>query len=90
MSKTILSGIRATGRLHFGNYLGAVQNFVDFQKPEHQCFYFIADWHTLTTLKETQHLQTNLIEIVKDYVAAASTQKNQPYTHSPASLKLRS
>lgn len=70
MSKTILSGIRATGRLHFGNYLGAVQNFVDFQKPEHQCFYFVADWHTLTTLKETQHLQSNLIEMVKDYVAA--------------------
>lgn len=70
MSKTILSGIRATGRLHFGNYLGAVQRFVDFQGPGHQCFYFVADWHTLTTLKDTQQLQTNVIEIVKDYVAA--------------------
>jgi tryptophanyl-tRNA synthetase len=70
MKNTILSGIRATGRLHFGNYLGAVQNFVNFQRPENQCFYFVADWHTLTTLKETQHLQTNLIEMVKDYIAA--------------------
>lgn len=70
MNKTILSGIRATGRLHFGNYLGAVQNFVDFQRPGHECFYFVADWHTLTTLKDTTHLQTNLIEMVKDYVAA--------------------
>lgn len=70
MTKTILSGIRATGRLHFGNYLGAVRNFVDFQKPENQCYYFVADWHTLTTLKDTEDLQSNLIEIVKDYVAA--------------------
>jgi tryptophanyl-tRNA synthetase len=48
--QTILSGIRATGRLHFGNLMGAVQHFVDFQKPENQCLYFIADLHTLTTI----------------------------------------
>lgn len=70
MSKIILSGIRATGRLHFGNFLGAVQNFVKFQRPENTCLYFIADWHTLTTLSNPDELRGNLIEIVKDYLAA--------------------
>lgn len=70
MSEIILSGIRATGRLHFGNFLGAVQNFVKFQQPGNTCLYFVADWHTLTTLKNPEELRKNLIEMVKDYVAA--------------------
>ena len=70
MFEIVLSGIRATGRLHFGNFLGAVQNFVKFQKPGNKCLYFIADWHTLTTLQSPEELRGNLIEIVKDYIAA--------------------
>ncbi len=70
MAETVLSGIRATGRLHFGNFLGAVRNFVDFQKEGNTCLYFIADWHTLTTLQNPEELRQNLIEIVKDYLAA--------------------
>jgi len=70
MSETILSGIRATGRLHFGNFLGAIQNFVRFQQSGNTCLYFIADWHTLTTLKDPEELRKNLVEIVKDYIAA--------------------
>ena len=70
MSDIVLSGIRATGRLHFGNFLGAVQNFVKFQQPGNTCLYFIADWHTLTTLNNPEELRGNLIEIVKDYIAA--------------------
>ncbi len=66
----VLSGIRATGRLHFGNYLGAVNNFVKYQQEENTCLYFIADLHTLTTLENPQELRDNLIEIVKDYLAA--------------------
>ncbi|OGE74626.1 tryptophan--tRNA ligase [Candidatus Giovannonibacteria bacterium RIFCSPLOWO2_02_FULL_45_28] len=66
----VLSGIRATGRLHFGNFLGAVQNFVKYQKDGNICLYFIADWHTLTTLENPEELRTNLTEIVKDYLAA--------------------
>ncbi len=68
--ETVLSGIRATGRLHFGNFLGAVQNFVKFQQPGNTCLYFIADWHTLTSLEDPNKLRGNLIEIVKDYIAA--------------------
>ena len=70
MKELVLSGIRATGRLHFGNFLGAVQNFVKFQQPDNTCLYFIADWHTLTTLDNPEELRGNLIEIVKDYIAA--------------------
>lgn len=70
MREIVLSGIRATGRLHFGNFLGAVSNFVKFQKPENTCLYFIADLHTLTTLENPDELRKNLIEIVKDYLAA--------------------
>ncbi len=76
MSEVILSGIRATGRLHFGNFIGAVRHFVDFQKPGNQCFYFIADLHTLTTLKDPNELRKNLREIVKDYLAAGLNPEN--------------
>lgn len=83
MSKIILSGIRATGRLHFGNYLGAVKNFVDFQTKDNECYYFVADFHTLTTKKDTDNLQLNLIEIVKDYIAAGlDPEKSTIYAQS--------
>lgn len=66
----VLSGIRATGRLHFGSLLGAVQNFVKFQDSNAQCLYFVADYHTLTTLDDPESMKLNLLEIVKDYLAA--------------------
>jgi tryptophanyl-tRNA synthetase len=68
--ETVLSGIRATGRLHFGNFMGAVRHFVNYQKPENRCMYFIADLHTLTTLQDPEELRGNVLEIVKDYLAA--------------------
>lgn len=70
MSHVVLSGIRATGRLHFGNFLGAVRHFLEFQRTGNTCLYFVADWHTLTTLKSPDDLRKNLGEIVKDYLAA--------------------
>ncbi len=70
-SKTVLSGIRATGRLHFGSFLGAVQNFVKFQDDaDTRCMYFVADFHTLTTLDDPEAMKLNLTEMVKDYLAA--------------------
>lgn len=69
-SQTILSGIRATGRLHFGNFVGAVRHFVEHQRPENRCMYFVADLHTLTTLRDPKELQGNVLEIAKDYLAA--------------------
>ncbi|MBI4088302.1 tryptophan--tRNA ligase [Candidatus Kaiserbacteria bacterium] len=70
MTQIILSGIRATGRLHIGSLLGAVRHFVDHQQEGNICMYFVADLHTLTTLKDPDELRKNLIEIVKDYLAA--------------------
>src|ERR1041385_607711 len=70
MTEKVLSGIRATGRLHFGNFMGAVRNFVKFQNGQNTCLYFIADWHTLTTLENPREIRDNLLGIVKDYLAA--------------------
>lgn len=71
MTHVVLSGIRATGGLHFGNLLGAVQHFVRFQdEPDTTGLYFVADQHTLTTLEDPEELRHNLIEVVKDYLAA--------------------
>ncbi|HOU96344.1 MAG TPA: tryptophan--tRNA ligase, partial [Bacteroidales bacterium] len=46
--ETVVSGIRSTGNLHLGNYFGALRNFVKMQY-ENRCFFFIADYHSLTT-----------------------------------------
>ena len=46
--ETVVSGIRPTGNLHLGNYFGAVKGFLQMQN-EYNCFFFIADWHSLTT-----------------------------------------
>ncbi len=69
--KIVLSGIRATGRLHLGNYLGAITRFAAMSQEEKlKCFFFVADMHTLTTLKEAQDIRSNLPEIILDYLAA--------------------
>ncbi len=70
MRDRVLSGMRPTGRLHLGNYLGALKNWVSLQE-EYQCFYFIADWHALTTeYADTSEMEEWSIEIVLDWLAA--------------------
>jgi tryptophanyl-tRNA synthetase len=69
---TILSGMRPTGRLHLGNYLGALQNWVALQK-EYRCIYTVVDIHALTTLespKDIADIQPNIQEMVLDWLAA--------------------
>jgi tryptophanyl-tRNA synthetase len=64
--------MRPTGRLHIGHYFGALQNWVRLQNdPEYDCFYFIADWHALTThyAEDTRLVPQNTIEITTDYLA---------------------
>jgi len=69
--QTIVSGIRATGRLHIGNYLGALKQFVDLQNAgEHQYYFFIADLHALTTPFEPKKLRQKTLEVVAEYLAA--------------------
>lgn len=70
MKKRVFSGMRPTGELHIGHYLGPLQNWVDFQ-DKYQCFYFVADLHALTTLKpnHTKDIKKNTIEMVADWLA---------------------
>lgn len=66
----ILSGMRPTGRLHLGNYEGALRNWVRLQF-DYECFYEVADWHALTTgFDDTSTLRDNIREMVKDWLAA--------------------
>ncbi|MBI2969007.1 MAG: tryptophan--tRNA ligase [Bacteroidetes bacterium] len=69
MSEIVVSGIRPTGKLHIGNYFGAVKNFVQMQK-EHNCFFFIADYHSLTTHPKPENLQANIRQVLIEYLAA--------------------
>ena len=60
--KRVLSGMRSTGKLHLGNYVGALENWVRMQ-DEYDCFFFIADWHALTTdYADTSRLKENSVE----------------------------
>lgn len=70
MPAIVLSGIRATGRLQLGNFLGAVQKFVEFQAKGETCLYFIADIHSLTTFRSADDIRCNLLGMAKDYIAA--------------------
>jgi tryptophanyl-tRNA synthetase len=67
--KRVFSGARPTGKLHLGNYLGAIQNYVKLQS-EYECVYCIVDWHALTTLTETSQLQESIYEMALDWLAA--------------------
>jgi tryptophanyl-tRNA synthetase len=71
MKERIVSGIRATGKLHVGNYLGALKQFVELQdRFDGNCYFFIADLHALTTPFEPQQLSQNIIEVAAEYLAA--------------------
>lgn len=67
--KTVLSGIRPTGNLHLGNYFGALQNFVEMQH-QYNCFFFIADFHSLTTHPTPENIQGNVRSVLAQYLAA--------------------
>lgn len=65
---TVVSGIRSTGNLHLGNYFGAVKNFLKMQK-ENNCFFFIADYHALTTHPHPDDLHGNIKQVLAEYLA---------------------
>ncbi|MFC0877900.1 tryptophan--tRNA ligase [Saccharicrinis sp. FJH2] len=66
--ETVVSGIRPTGNLHLGNYFGAVRNFIKMQN-EYNCFFFIADWHSLTTHPKPGDLKKNVRQVLAEYLA---------------------
>lgn len=65
----VVSGIRPTGNLHLGNYFGAVKNFLKMQDA-YQCYFFIADYHSLTTHPTPQDLHGNVRQVLAEYLAA--------------------
>jgi len=67
--ETVLSGIRSTGSLHLGNYFGALRNFVRLQET-HNCYYFIADYHSLTTHPAPEDLHNGVRRILAEYIAS--------------------
>ncbi len=70
LRKRVLSGMRSTGKLHLGNYVGALDNWVRMQ-DEYQCFFEVADWHALTTdYADTSRVKQNSLEVALDWLAA--------------------
>lgn len=67
--ETVVSGIRSTGKLHLGNFYGAVKNFVQMQSA-YNCYFFIADYHSLTTHPTPQDLHGNVRQVLIEYLAA--------------------
>jgi len=66
--ETVVSGIRPTGNLHLGNYFGAIKNFLKMQEENH-CFFFIADYHSLTTHPTPEDLHGNVKQVLVEYLA---------------------
>lgn len=74
----ILSGMRPTGRMHLGNFVGALENWVRLQ-GEYDSFFMVADWHALTTdLEHTREIRSNIYEMVLDWLAAGIDPERSP------------
>ena len=90
MKNRVFSGARPTGRQHLGNYLGAIQNYVNLQE-EFECIYCIVDIHALTTLEDTSSLQKNIYEMILDWLAAGLDPKKSilfVQSHVPEVMEL--
>ncbi len=89
--KRVLSGMRPTGKLHLGNYMGALDNWVRMQ-DEYECFFAIVDWHALTTdYADTSRVKENSIEVALDWLAAGlDPEKSTIFiqSHVPAHAEL--
>jgi tryptophanyl-tRNA synthetase len=67
--KRVVSGMRPTGRLHLGHYFGALQNWLKLQE-EYECFFFVADWHALTThYEDTSSVAENTLQVAMDWLS---------------------
>lgn len=66
--KILLSGVKPSGRVHIGNYFGAMKQFVDLQ-DKYECYIFIADYHAMTTVQNRAELMQGIIDVALDYLA---------------------
>src|SRR5882724_4454769 len=89
--KRVLSGMRPTGKLHLGNYVGALQNWVGMQN-QYECFFCVVDWHALTTdYADTSKVKENSLEVAFDWLAAGlDPEKSELFlqSHVPAHAEL--
>ncbi len=77
--KRILSGMRPTGKLHLGHYVGALENWVQLQESgEYETYFLIADYHALTTNLDTSHLYQNSLDMMMDWLAAGIDPEKSP------------
>lgn len=76
--KRILSGMRPTGKLHLGHYVGALENWIKLQ-DDYDSFYLVADYHVLTTNLNTEHIYENTIEMVIDWLASGLDPNKSPF-----------
>ena len=77
MSKKIFSGVQPTGKLHLGNYLGAIKNFVDLQnKQENQCIFCVVDLHAITVKQDPKELKKNIRETAATFIACGINPAN--------------
>lgn len=83
MKQTIVSGMRPTGKLHLGHYLGVIQNWVELQ-DKYDCYFFAADWHALTTkYDKTDDLRQNTLDVITDWLACGiDPEKSTIYVQS--------
>ena len=83
MTKRIMSGMRPTGKLHLGHYLGVIKNWVELQN-QYECFYQVADWHALTTkYDKTENLSQDVLDVVADWLACGiNPEKTTIYVQS--------
>jgi tryptophanyl-tRNA synthetase len=83
MKEIIVSGMRSTGKLHLGHYLGVIQNWVQLQ-DKYDCYFFLADWHALTTkYDKTDELRQHILEVVMDWLACGiDPEKSTIYVQS--------
>ncbi len=72
--KRVLSGMRPTGRLHIGHYVGALENWIDLQN-KYECYFLIADYHVLTTNLDTKEIFNNTIQMLIDWLSAGLAPK---------------
>ncbi len=80
--ETVVSGIRSTGKLHLGNYYGALKNFVQMQEA-YNCYFFIADLHSLTTHPTPENLSGTVRQVIVEYLAAGlDPEKSTIYVQS--------
>ena len=83
MKQKIMSGMRPTGKLHLGHYLGVIDNWVKLQ-DEYDCYFSVADWHALTTkYDKTENLRSDILDVVMDWLACGiDPQKSTIYVQS--------